>query len=63
MEATGMPRRTAQDTISALEEIDIECEFVGANKDGKYQIVNWGAIDKKWIDLNLQQIKDVLAYP
>ena len=27
MAATGMPRRTAQDTLSALEELDIRCEF------------------------------------
>jgi len=60
---TGMPRRTAQDTISALEEIDIECRFVGANKDGNYEIRAWGAIDKKWIDANIQHIKDVLTYP
>jgi len=58
-----MPRRTAQDTISALEEIDIECRFVGANKDGKYEITAWGAIDKKWIDANIRHVKDVLVYP
>ena len=63
MAATGMPRRTAQDTISALEEIDIECAFVGANKDGNYEIGNWGAIDKNWVQKNIQHIKDVLGYP
>jgi len=63
MDATGMPRRTAQDTISALEEIDIECKFIGANKDGNYEIRAWGAIDKKWIDSNIQCIKKVLVYP
>lgn len=63
MEATGMPRRTAQDTILALEEIDIGCNFVGANKDGNYRITTWGAIDKKWIDANIQHIKEVLSYP
>ena len=31
---SGMPRRTAQDTISALGEIDILCRFEGAKKDG-----------------------------
>jgi hypothetical protein len=63
MNATGMPRRTAQDTISALEEIDIECRFVGANKDGNYEIVDWGAVNRKWIDANIQRIRDVLEYP
>jgi hypothetical protein len=27
IEATGMPRRTAQDTITSLAELDIECVF------------------------------------
>ena len=27
VEATGMPRRTAQDTIAALADLDIVCEF------------------------------------
>lgn len=63
MHATGMPRRTAQDTILALDEIDIECRFVGANKDGHYEIGSWGAISKKWIEANIQHIKDVLMYP
>ena len=63
MDATGMPRRTAQDTISALDEIDIECKFIGANKDGKYQIGDWGAINREWIQNNIQHVKDVLMYP
>lgn len=63
MAATGMPRRTAQDTIVALDEIDIACEFVGANKDGHYTIKNWGAINTQWIQAHLTQIKTVLMYP
>ncbi len=63
VEATGMPRRTAQDTILALEEIDVDCEFVGANKDGNYKINNWGAINREWIHQHLEQIKRVLMYP
>lgn len=46
MAATGMPRRTAQDTIAALEELDIVCEFEqreGArNHQGGYVIRDWG---------------------
>ena len=61
-EATGMPRRTAQDTILALSEIGIECEFVGATKAGMYKITSWSAIRKDWIKHNLQHIKDVLEY-
>lgn len=63
MKATGMPRRTAQDTIGALHELNIDCEFNGANKDGGYVIKAWGPIDRKWIAAHLQHIKDVLEYP
>ncbi|ONF42619.1 hypothetical protein BTO32_15555 [Marinobacter lutaoensis] len=58
--ATGMPRRTAQETILALSELGIRCEFVGPKKTGKYKILNWGPINKKWIKDNLQHIRDVL---
>ncbi|NRB37969.1 MAG: helix-turn-helix domain-containing protein [Pseudomonadales bacterium] len=60
---TGMPRRTAQDTIKALPEIDVMCEFVGATKDGAYQIVDWGPINQDWLLEHLNIIKDVLGYP
>lgn len=67
VDATGMPRRTAQDTIAALADLDIECEFEqldGArNHAGQYRIHDWGAIDKRWIAANLAQIKAVLGYP
>ncbi|HCN45188.1 MAG TPA: hypothetical protein DIT18_05675 [Pseudomonas sp.] len=67
MAATGMPRRTAQDTIAALEDLDIVCEFeqqAGArNHAGHYRIRDWGAIDKGWIIQNLRLIRDVLGYP
>lgn len=66
-EATGMPRRTAQDTIVALADLDIVCEFEqedGArNHAGRYRIRDWGAIDRGWIEENLQRIKAVLEYP
>ena len=63
IELTGMPRRTVQDTIVALEELAINCEFVGANKDGAYQINDWGAINPLWIKGQLKHICKVLAYP
>ncbi|MFW3898501.1 winged helix-turn-helix domain-containing protein [Pseudomonas putida] len=67
MAATGMPRRTAQDTIAALADLDIVCEFeqeVGArNHAGNYRIRDWGAIDKGWIIQNLRVIREVLGYP
>lgn len=67
MEATGMPRRTAQDTIAALADLDIECVFEqldGArNHAGRYRILDWGVIDRDWITLHLPRIKTVLGYP
>jgi len=66
-DATGMPRRTAQDTITALADLDIVCEFMqeaGArNHAGSYQIKAWGAIDKAWIAGHLPLVKAVLGYP
>jgi hypothetical protein len=66
-EATGMPRRTALDTVAALADLDIVCEFEqqeGArNHAGVYRIRDWGAIDRRWIEANLQRIKAVLEYP
>lgn len=67
IEATGMPRRTAQDTINSLAELDIVCAFEqqpGARHHiGQYTIRDWGAIDKRWVRANLQHIKQVLGYP
>jgi hypothetical protein len=66
-EVTGMPRRTAQDTIAALADLDIICEFEqeeGArNHAGRYRIREWGANDRGGIERNLRQIKEVLEYP
>jgi len=66
-DVTGMPRRTAQDTIAALADLDIVCDFEqqdGArNHAGSYRIRDWGAINRQWIDANLSQIKSMLGYP
>lgn len=59
-EATGMPRRTIQDVIADLGNIDIVCEFVGPRKNGNYKIIEWAAIKKQWVKNNLQHVKDVL---
>lgn len=58
---TGMPRRTVQDTILALNELDIDCEFVGGNKNGGYCIKNWGAINRDWVAKNRVSIQQVLG--
>ena len=66
-EVTGMPRRTAQDTIAALADLDMICEFEqqdGArNHAGRYRIRSWGPIDKAWVGEHVAQIKQVLGYP
>jgi len=59
MEATGMPRRTAQDTLAAIPELSIELE----NKGGSYYVVDWGMLNKTWLKNNLKHVKDVLLYP
>ncbi|MEM9301842.1 MAG: helix-turn-helix domain-containing protein [Pseudomonadota bacterium] len=58
-----MPRRTAQDTIAALGEIDISCRFEGAKKNGAYVIDDWGAIRRAWVDEHLDRIAAELGYP
>lgn len=67
MTATGMPRRTAQDTLAALADLDIDCDFVQDNGErhnaGHYEIRDWGAIDRQWIAAHLPQIKATLGYP
>ena len=59
IEATGMPRRTAQDTLAAIHELDIDME----NASGTYRVADWGAVNQHWVDTHVQQIKHVLGYP
>ncbi|MCC5882723.1 MAG: winged helix-turn-helix domain-containing protein [Halomonas sp.] len=65
--ATGMPRRTAQDTLKALDELDIRCEFQPApgerHNSGHYEIVDWGPIDCAWVMRNAERLRRALDYP
>ncbi|MBS7663681.1 winged helix-turn-helix domain-containing protein [Pseudomonas lalucatii] len=67
MAVTGMPRRTAQDTLAALADLDIDCAFVQEpgerNNAGHYAIRDWGAIDPAWIARHQARIKAILGYP
>jgi len=67
MAATGMPRRTAQDTIDALSELDIVCVFrqeEGArHQAGQYVVESWGPIKRAWIEDNVAHVQSVLGYP
>lgn len=60
LDATRMPKRTLQDTILALSELDITCKTAGGTKNRTYSIENWGAINKDYISNNLQYVKGVL---
>lgn len=59
IEATGMPRRTAQDTLIAIHELAIELQ----NDNGIYKVVSWGSISDIWVDANISHMKKVLEYP
>ena len=59
IEVTGMPRRTAQDTLTAIHELAIELQ----NENGIYKVVSWGSISDIWVDANIPHIKKVLDYP
>lgn len=59
MEVTGMPRRTAQDTIKALNELEIK---VDQYNRGEYRISNWGAVNRDWIENNFTHVCSVLSY-
>lgn len=57
--ATGMPRRTAQDTLAAIHELAIELK----NNNGDYAVVDWGAVSQAWVEANIAELKAVLEYP
>ncbi|RXE47963.1 winged helix-turn-helix domain-containing protein [Chromohalobacter israelensis] len=67
IDATGMPRRTAQDTVNALVELDIHCEFEqqpGARHHiGRYVIRDWGPIDPAWVAAHAERLREALGYP
>lgn len=60
VKAVGMPRRTVQDTILALNEIGMCCVFIGPTKTGHYEIQDWGPVDPEWVKGNLQHVECVL---
>ncbi|WP_280561412.1 MULTISPECIES: winged helix-turn-helix domain-containing protein [unclassified Chromohalobacter] len=67
IDATGMPRRTAQDTVNALVELDVHCEFeqqAGARHHiGRYVIRDWGPIDPTWVAAHAERLREALGYP
>src|SRR5690606_7073572 len=67
MATTGMPRRTAQDTLAALGDLDIDCRFVPDDGErryaGPYRIPDWSANESPWISRKLSRPQSVLGYP
>lgn len=67
VECSGMPRRTAQDTLTALAELDIVCEFEQAEGErhhiGRYVIRDWGPISAAWVAEHIDTIAGALSYP
>jgi hypothetical protein len=64
MVLTGWPRRTLQDVLKALPGMGVELEFIQQgvrNNDGYYQLIDWGPLDAKWIDLNREQILNTIT--
>jgi hypothetical protein len=62
MDEIEIPRRTAQDSIASLKDLDIICSFKGALKDGEYIIESWGGISKNWVSDNIDSMKSQLGY-
>lgn len=60
VEVTGMGRRTIQEVINSLEDINIICLRSGSTKSGYYYISDWGLLNKKEIKKNLKHITSVL---
>ncbi|OLO08451.1 hypothetical protein BTW08_06870 [Salinicola sp. MH3R3-1] len=67
VEISGMPRRTAQDTLAALAELDIVCEFEQTAGErhhiGRYVIRDWGPISSDWVTRHAAEIAGALGYP
>jgi len=62
MDEIEIPRRTAQDSIISLKDLDIVCSFKGELKNGEYVIESWGGISASWVADNIDRIKNQLGY-
>ncbi len=61
---TGMPRRTLQDSIKAMADIGLDCEFIQdgpKHRHGYYRIVDWGDHQRQWVEGHLCQIQALLG--
>ena len=46
--ATGISRRTIQESLKGLKCYKCEVEYLGNSRNGGYVVKSWGAIDRKW---------------
>jgi len=51
-----------KDKQTLQHELSIELRFQGANRNGVYQLVDWGPIEKNWVADNQEKIKQLLGY-
>ena len=57
---TGMPRRTLQDCIKAMDDVGIECHFVQdgpKHRHGYYEIGCWGDHASEWVREHMHQLQ------
>ena len=54
---TGLPRRTLQEILKQLDDLDIVIERHGVTKNKVYSISAWSSIDKDWVAENVVYVK------
>lgn len=63
-QATGMPRRTIQDTLKTLPDLGISCSFEQhsgeRNNQGHYRLLDWGPIRPEWIARHAEELRHQL---
>lgn len=59
--ATGIPRRTLQDSVKSLGDYGCRIEYSGSRRTGSYKIVDWGGINRQWGVDNIAMICEVVG--
>ncbi len=64
---TGMPRRTIQDCLKVMHDVDVHIGFEQSSgkrfNSGSYRIQDWGCIQPHWIAANFVSIAKILGLP
>lgn len=53
---TGMSRRSIQESLKGLRNYKCEVVFVGSNRNGRYVVKSWGAMNRQWAVDNIEMI-------